>query len=73
MISRKATIEFAVVGAIASAICWITPIAGWILQAVGLESWVASLDLVMLPMMSLFIGLGIGTAWFRQRDDQRPR
>lgn len=71
VISRKATIEFAIVGAVASALCCFTPIGRWLLNAFGLADWAASLQLVMLPLMSLFIGLGTGTAWFRSRERRR--
>lgn len=71
MLSRKAIIDFATVGATASAVCCLTPVGGWLLQAIGLAEWVSSLQLVMLPLMSLFIGLGTGTAYFRLRDRRR--
>jgi len=67
---RNRIIEFAIVGAAASAICVATPLGEWLLRAVGLEDWIASLRQVLLPLTALFVGLGVGTAWFRSRDSK---
>jgi len=64
---RKRIIEFAVVGAVASVICIVTPVADWFLSALGLQAWIPSLRLVLVPLMAMCVGLGIGTAWLRKR------
>ena len=46
-------------GAVITAICCFTPILVWILAGAGLAGAVAYLDLVLLPLLGVFILLAI--------------
>ncbi len=51
--------KIGVFGAIIAAICCFTPVLVWLLPAIGLTSWVAGLDAVLLPALGLFILIAI--------------
>ena len=53
------------IGAVITAICCFTPLLVWVLGGVGLVGLVAYLDIVLLPLLAVFIAVA---AWgyFRQ-------
>ena len=56
-----------VVGTIAAAICCFTPLLVWLFAAIGLSASVAYLDLILLPVLAVFIViLGYGL-WVRKQ------
>jgi len=44
-------------GSIVTLVCCVTPVLVWALAAVGLAGAVVSLDLVLLPLLALFLAL----------------
>jgi len=53
------------IGAVITAICCFTPLLVWVLGGIGLVGLVAYLDVVLLPLLAVFIAI---SAWgyFRQ-------
>ena len=43
------------IGTVLAAICCFTPLLVWVLSAIGLTSLVAYLDVVLLPLLAIFI------------------
>ena len=54
-----------VVGAVVTAVCCFTPVLVFALGAVGLSAWVGGLDLVLLPLLGLFVALAVFAAFSR--------
>lgn len=46
-----------IVGAAVTAVCCFTPALVIALGAVGLSAWLGGLDVVLLPLLAVFIGL----------------
>jgi mercuric ion transport protein len=57
------------VGAIIAAICCFTPVLVILLAALGLSSLVGLLDVVLLPILGLFIGLMV-YAYFKPKKSE---
>ncbi|MEM7302410.1 MAG: mercury resistance system transport protein MerF [Pseudomonadota bacterium] len=55
-----------VVGTIFTAICCFTPVLVWILGALGLSAAVGWLDLVLLPLLVIFLGSALYAFWKRR-------
>jgi len=55
------------IGAIIAAICCFTPILVWLFTALGVTHLIGYLDLVLLPLLAVFILVTI-VAWFRARN-----
>ena len=51
--------KFSLVGAVIAALCCFTPLLVWILAAIGLAGLIAYLDLVLLPLLGLFVLLAL--------------
>lgn len=58
--SNRNMLKIGIVGTVVTALCCFTPILVVLLGAVGLASAIAYLDLVLLPLLGVFIIL---TAW----------
>lgn len=43
------------IGTVLAAICCFTPLLVWVLGAIGLTSLVAYLDVVLLPLLAIFL------------------
>jgi mercuric ion transport protein len=56
-----------VIGSLVAAICCFTPALVLLLGAVGLSTWLAWLDYVLLPVLVLFLGLAACGLVLRQR------
>ncbi|MCJ8310038.1 MAG: mercury resistance system transport protein MerF [Rhizobiaceae bacterium] len=57
--------KFSLFGAVIAALCCFTPLLVWILAAIGLAGLIAYLDLVLLPLLGLFVLLAL---WGLVRD-----
>jgi mercuric ion transport protein len=55
------------IGALVTALCCFTPALGWLLALVGLGALGWSLDLVLLPLLALFLALAGWGLWLRAR------
>jgi len=63
-------ITTSVVGAVAAAVCCVTPILAIAFGAVGLTAWLAKADYVLIPTLILFLGL-TGFGLYRKRLRER--
>ena len=52
--------SFSLIGAVVTAICCFTPLLVWAFAAIGLAGAIAYLDLVLLPLLGVFLAL---TVW----------
>jgi mercuric ion transport protein len=55
-----------IIGAVVTAVCCFTPVLVIALGALGLSAWLGWLDVVLFPLLALFIGL-IALAVYRRR------
>ncbi len=55
-----------VIGLVIAAICCFTPVLVWVFGAIGLGALVVYLDLILLPLLGLFL-LITGYALWRRR------
>ena len=46
-----------IVGTLVTAVCCLTPILAVALGAIGLSAWLGWLDVVLFPLLAVFIGL----------------
>ena len=51
--------KFGLIGSIVTAICCFTPLLVWGFAAIGLTGLIAYLDMVLLPLLGVFIVLAI--------------
>lgn len=56
-------LSIGIAGTVISALCCFTPILVWVLPAIGLASVLASLDLVLLPALFVFLVLTAIGVW----------
>ena len=47
------------IGAIVTAICCFTPVLVWLFAAIGLSGLIVYLDMVLLPLLGVFIALAL--------------
>lgn len=52
---RKSLLTFGIVGTVVTAICCFTPALVVFLAAVGLSAWLVWLDMVLIPLLLVFI------------------
>jgi mercuric ion transport protein len=55
-----------IIGAVVTAVCCFTPVLVIALGALGLSAWLGWLDVILFPLLALFIGL-IALAVYRRR------
>lgn len=58
--------KFSLVGAVVTAICCFTPVLPILLGGLGLAAILAYADMVLLPLLALFLGL-TAYAWWKRR------
>lgn len=56
-----------IVGTVIAALCCFTPVLVLLLGAVGLTAALGVLDIVLLPALTLFIGLTVYALWKRKK------
>ena len=54
---KNKLLKTGIVGALVTAICCFTPFLVWVLSVIGLASLVGYLDIVLLPLLALFVVL----------------
>jgi mercuric ion transport protein len=59
-----------IVGALAAAICCVTPLLAVVFGAVGLTAWLAKADYVLIPALILCVGL-IAFGLYRRQTRER--
>tara|TARA_R110000868_G_scaffold245438_2_gene501952 strand:+ start:136 stop:384 length:249 start_codon:yes stop_codon:yes gene_type:complete len=65
---KDATIlKTGIVGTVIAAICCAPPVLVIALGALGLSAWVSGLDYVLLPALTIFLGLTAYGLWRRNR------
>ena len=57
--------KFSLIGAVIAAVCCFTPLLVWVLAGIGLAGLLAYLDLILLPLLGLFVLLAL---WGLVRD-----
>ncbi|MCR9196335.1 MAG: mercury resistance system transport protein MerF [Hyphomonas sp.] len=62
-----------IVGTVIAAICCFTPILVITLGAVGLSAWLGWLDYVLLPALTIFLGITAYGLWRRQKRNSTCR
>jgi len=62
----RALITTGVVGAVAAAVCCMTPLLAVLFGAIGLTAWLAKADYVVIPALILCLGL-IAFGLYRRR------
>ena len=55
-----------IIGAIVTAICCFTPVLVWTLAAVGLTALTGYLDILLLPLLAVFLVIA-GVGYWRRR------
>ena len=60
-------LKIGIVGAVITALCCFTPILVILFSALGLSALLGVLDIVLLPVLALFIGVTIYTLWKRKQ------
>ncbi len=51
----KKLIQTGMIGSIITALCCFTPVLIWVLSAIGLTTIIVYLDIVLLPLLGVFI------------------
>ena len=64
----KKRLKMGIIGTVVMAICCFTPALVIVFAAVGLSAWVGFIDIVLLPVLFIFIGL-TGYALWRLRSN----
>lgn len=59
-------------GSVIAALCCATPLLVILLGALGLATWVGYIDIVVLPLLAIFVVLTV-VAWQRMRRDAACR
>lgn len=67
MKNPKTLMRIGVTGTVIAALCCFTPILVIVLAAAGFSAWAGYLDVVLLPMLAMFIGLTVYAVWQQQR------
>jgi mercuric ion transport protein len=69
---RPSLLRTGIIGTVVTAICCFTPVLVVALGALGLSAWLGWVDVVLFPLLALFVGL-IALAVYRRRGAGRPR
>lgn len=67
MKNPKTLMRIGVTGTVIAALCCFTPVLVILLAAAGFSAWTGYLDVVLLPVLAMFIGLTVYAVWQRQR------
>jgi mercuric ion transport protein len=68
---RPSLLRIGIIGTLVTAICCFTPVLVVALGALGLSAWLGWLDVVLFPLLALFVGL-TALAVYRRRCTGRP-
>ena len=60
-----------VIGTVVAVLCCFTPILVIALSALGLSALTGMLDIVLLPLLGIFIGIMVYATWKRQKSSER--
>jgi mercuric ion transport protein len=63
----KRRLRIGILGALATAVCCVTPLLFFLLILIGLAAFAPYLDYVLFPLMGLFLAMGFH-GWLKQRD-----
>lgn len=59
-------LKIGVVGTVLTALCCFTPLLVIVLGAVGLSALIGALDLVLLPLLAIFLAITVYALWKRR-------
>ncbi|MBT3764794.1 MAG: mercury resistance system transport protein MerF [Rhodospirillaceae bacterium] len=59
-----------VIGTVVAVLCCFTPILVIALSALGLSALTGMLDIVLLPLLGIFIGIMVYATWKRQKSSE---
>ena len=65
--NRPSLLGTGIIGAVVTATCCFTPVLAVALGALGLSAWLRRLDVVLLPLLALFVGLTALAVYRRRR------
>ena len=60
-----------IIGTVVAVLCCFTPILVITFGALGLSALTGILDLVLLPILGIFIGIMVYATWKRQKSSER--
>jgi mercuric ion transport protein len=63
---RRILLRTGIIGTVVTAVCCFTPVLVIAFGALGLSAWLGWLDVILFPLLALFIGL-IALAVYRRR------
>jgi mercuric ion transport protein len=63
---RRILLRTGIIGTVITAVCCFTPVLVIAFGALGLSAWLGWLDVILFPLLALFIGL-IALAVYRRR------
>ena len=64
----KKLLTTGLVGTVLAALCCFTPVLVVLLTGVGLSAAIGYLDVVLLPVLGIFVCITLYAVWRRQRD-----
>lgn len=68
---KNKLLKIGAIGTVIAAICCFTPLLVWGLGAIGLSSLVAYLDIVLLPLLAIFLMMLLLGLYFRFKNKDR--
>ncbi len=66
----KALLSTGIIGTLLTALCCFTPLLVMLLTGIGLSVVVNYLDLVLLPVLAIFVGMTLYALWRRKRREE---
>jgi mercuric ion transport protein len=70
-VEHRGLLRTGIAGTVITAVCCFTPVLVVALGAVGLSAWLGWLDVVLVPLLAVFVGL-TALAVYRLRCAARP-
>ncbi len=68
---KNTLLKVGVAGSLLAALCCFTPLLVVLLGVLGLATWVGYLDVVLLPILFLFLGLTIYALFHKGGNDEQ--
>ncbi len=59
-------LKVGVIGTVVTALCCFTPILSILLGAIGISAFLGYLDLILLPLLAIFVLMTVYALWRRQ-------
>ena len=70
MSDNNTLLKTGIIGTVLAALCCFTPILVVLLATVGLSAVVGYLDIVLFPVLAIFVGITIYAVWRKQKINQ---